>query len=108
MQARAGRAIEVPSPTFTLVQLYELPDLRLAHADLYRLGGPEELDELGLDEVLDGGALLVEWPERAAGAFAGERLTLRLRGPFPGEPEAREVEIDPTPGWDRRLTEAGL
>ncbi len=108
MQARAGRPVEVPSPTFTLVQLYELPDLRLAHADLYRLDGPEELDELGLDEALEAGALLIEWPDRAAGAFAGERLTIRLRGPLPGEPEARTAELIPTPGWDRRLAEAGL
>ena len=108
VRARADRPIEVPSPTFTLVQLYEMPGLRLAHADLYRLGGPEELDELGLNEVLGDGALLVEWPQRAAGLFVGERLTIRLRGPFPGDPEAREIELVPTPGWHRRLAEAGL
>jgi tRNA threonylcarbamoyl adenosine modification protein YjeE len=108
LRSRAGRPIEVPSPTFTLVQIYELPDLRIAHADLYRLSGPEELDELGLDELAQEGALIVEWPERAGGLFMGELLRVRLLGPFPGQADAREVELVPTPGWDRRLREAGL
>lgn len=60
---------EVPSPTFTLVQNY--PELRLpiAHTDLYRLSAAEELDELGLDEALESGAVLVEWPEQGAGVL---------------------------------------
>lgn len=55
----------VPSPTFTLVQAYETARLPVSHYDLYRLKRPSEMQELGLDEALDNGAVLVEWPERA-------------------------------------------
>ncbi len=108
VRARAGRPIEVPSPTFTLVQVYELPDLRLVHADLYRLQGPEEVLELGLDELALDGALLVEWPDRAGPTLGAERLTLRLHGPFPDDEGAREIELITTAAWDLRLREAGL
>lgn len=54
---------DVPSPTFTLVQFYE-SDPPVAHFDLYRLIAPEEAFEIGLDEALDAGAALIEWPER--------------------------------------------
>jgi len=60
--------LEVPSPTFTLVQSYETR-VPVSHFDLYRLSSPDELDELGLDDALAQGAALVEWPERA-----GDRL----------------------------------
>src|SRR5262249_62019189 len=55
-------AIEVPSPTFTLMQVYELPQFPLAHIDLYRLSGPAELAELGYDDLPDGAGALLEWP----------------------------------------------
>ena len=54
---------EVPSPTFTLVQSYHTKTLAVYHFDLYRLSGAAELGELGIDEALDQGAVLVEWPE---------------------------------------------
>ena len=53
----------MPSPTFTLVQFYE-SDPPVAHFDLYRLTRPEEAFEIGLDEALDDGCALIEWPER--------------------------------------------
>ena len=59
--------LEVPSPTFTLVQSYEALRLPVAHADLYRISHGEELDELGLVEFLDDGVVLSEWPEQAEG-----------------------------------------
>lgn len=59
--------LEVPSPTFTLVQSYEALRLPVAHADLYRISHGEELDELGLVEFLDDGVVLCEWPEQAEG-----------------------------------------
>lgn len=65
-----GHDGEVPSPSFAIVQPYD--DLRppIWHADLYRLNDPAELGELGLESVLEDGALLIEWPERAGeGAF---------------------------------------
>ncbi|MDR7033531.1 tRNA (adenosine(37)-N6)-threonylcarbamoyltransferase complex ATPase subunit type 1 TsaE [Mesorhizobium sp. BE184] len=58
-------ALDVPSPTFTLVQSYETR-VPIHHLDLYRLGSAAELDELGLDDALAEGAALVEWPQRAA------------------------------------------
>lgn len=62
-------ALEVPSPTFTLMQTYDAPAGAVVHADLYRISGPDELTELGWEEVVEDAILLVEWPERA-----GERL----------------------------------
>lgn len=78
IRARAGALIEVPSPTFTLVQTYELDDLRIVHADLYRLEEPAEVVELGLEEQLAEAAVLIEWAERAAGYLPAERAGLRL------------------------------
>jgi tRNA threonylcarbamoyl adenosine modification protein YjeE len=68
-------AIEVLSPTFTLVQHYDLPRFRVVHADLYRVAGPEELTELGLDEVADS-VVMMEWPDRAGGALPQDRIDI--------------------------------
>jgi N-acetylmuramate 1-kinase len=69
--------LEVPSPTFTLVQSYELR-IPVSHFDLYRLGDPGELAELGLDDALDLGISLVEWPEMAGNELPEARIDLRL------------------------------
>ena len=69
-------AIEVPSPTFTLIQTYELPRFPLVHADLYRLSGAAELAELGFDDLPDGAVVLMEWPDRAAGFLPPDRLDI--------------------------------
>lgn len=72
LRARADDpGLEVPSPTFTLIQTYDLPRGPVAHADLYRLGDVSELTELGLDDLSAEGMLLVEWPERADGTLPG-------------------------------------
>lgn len=82
-------ALEVPSPSFTLVQGYATPRLFLNHADFYRLGGPEEVEELGLFD--DPAAVsLIEWPERAREALPGARLDISLAVI---SAEAREVEL---------------
>ncbi len=88
--------LEVPSPTFTLVQSYELR-LPVHHLDLYRLGSPDELDELGVDELAEDGALLVEWPEHAGGALPAEALSIEIvhedgarRASVAGSPPALE------------------
>jgi len=70
--------IEVPSPTFTLMQTYDLPQLQLIHVDLYRLSGPAELAELGFDELPQDAVVLVEWPDRAAGHLPADRLDIAL------------------------------
>jgi len=75
----AGDAqLEVPSPTFTLIQLYETATFPIVHADLYRLGGPGELAELGWDEAADGALVLVEWPDRAGESLPADRLDIVL------------------------------
>ncbi|MAW88539.1 MAG: tRNA (adenosine(37)-N6)-threonylcarbamoyltransferase complex ATPase subunit type 1 TsaE [Phyllobacteriaceae bacterium] len=81
--------LEVPSPTFTLVQGYDGLRLPIAHFDLYRLSGPDELEELGLDEALGEGAALIEWPERAAGLLPDSTIRLDLSH----EGEGRRADI---------------
>lgn len=86
IRALAGEHEDVPSPTFTLVQFYESHGADkgppIAHFDLYRLSRPEEAFEIGLDEALDVGAALIEWPERLgddpARALGPDRLTIVL------------------------------
>jgi tRNA threonylcarbamoyladenosine biosynthesis protein TsaE len=63
IQTRLGRAEDVPSPTFTLVQTYQA-DVEIWHADLYRLTHPDEVLELGLDQAFDTAITLIEWPDR--------------------------------------------
>lgn len=67
---------EVPSPTFTLVQFYEGRDFPIAHFDLYRIARPDEAYEIGLDEALEDGAAVIEWPERLEGALPPDRLDI--------------------------------
>ncbi|HVV78088.1 MAG TPA: tRNA (adenosine(37)-N6)-threonylcarbamoyltransferase complex ATPase subunit type 1 TsaE [Pseudolabrys sp.] len=69
-------AIEVPSPTFTLMQSYELPRFPLVHADLYRLNGPSELGELGVDDVAENSVVLLEWPDRAGDVLSPNRFDI--------------------------------
>jgi tRNA threonylcarbamoyl adenosine modification protein YjeE len=70
--------VEVPSPTFTLMQTYALPRFSLTHADLYRLSGPAELAELGFEDLGEGAVTLLEWPDRAAGFLPPDRLDVAL------------------------------
>lgn len=101
IQALAGAAIEVPSPTFTLVQTYATAAGPVTHADLYRIGDPDELIELGLDEA---GILLVEWPSRAGpGWFSAAALHILItERPEEGE-EARLLHLEGDAGWAGRL-----
>ena len=70
--------LEVPSPTFTLVQTYQSADVPIIHADLYRIAGGGELYELGFDEMQAASIMLVEWPERAIEHLPAERLDVLL------------------------------
>jgi tRNA threonylcarbamoyladenosine biosynthesis protein TsaE len=75
-----GHAGKVRSPTYTLVEPYPVAQGMVYHLDLYRLGDPEELEWLGLRDMLEGGALLlIEWPERAAGRLPAPDLVVRIR-----------------------------
>ena len=69
---------EVPSPTFTLAQSYELPSWPLVHADLYRINDATELEEIGLSPLPEGVVALIEWPERAPEALPADRIDIAL------------------------------
>jgi len=77
--AALGYPHEVPSPTFTIIETYDAPPLRLpiVHADFYRLEHPQEAQEIGLDEYREGAALIAEWPDHAGG-FAHEAACLSI------------------------------
>ncbi|MBR2174681.1 tRNA (adenosine(37)-N6)-threonylcarbamoyltransferase complex ATPase subunit type 1 TsaE [Sphingopyxis sp.] len=95
-----GLAGEAPSPTFAIVQPYAPPevDLPIAHVDLYRIEDSDELIELGLDDYLYDGALLIEWPERLGGEGWPGALLLTISG----EGDARVLTADVPPAWGAR------
>lgn len=79
IRAYLGNPAEpVPSPTFTLVQTYDTGDVPIWHADLYRLGDPSEVDELGLDDALGEAICLIEWPDRLAPEWPADAVLLHL------------------------------
>jgi tRNA threonylcarbamoyladenosine biosynthesis protein TsaE len=96
---------EVPSPTFTLAQFYEGPRLKVAHFDLYRLAAPDEAYEVGLDEALDEGAVVIEWPERLAGQVPPDRLDVVISLAEHGA--SREAAIAAHGAWKGRRLELG-
>ncbi|MFA7277219.1 MAG: tRNA (adenosine(37)-N6)-threonylcarbamoyltransferase complex ATPase subunit type 1 TsaE [Pseudobdellovibrionaceae bacterium] len=84
--------MEVPSPTFTLVQTYESARGTIWHFDLYRLKDPEELYEIGWEEALTGGILLIEWPERLGYLTPPTPVTVRLESAE--TPQMRHIHIE--------------
>jgi tRNA threonylcarbamoyladenosine biosynthesis protein TsaE len=104
IRALAGEDEDVPSPTFTLVQFYETRP-PVAHFDLYRLTRPEEAFEIGLDEALDVGAALIEWPERLgddpARALGPDRLTITLSE----DGEGRLATVSGAGAWASKIND---
>lgn len=107
--AAAGLAEDVPSPTFTLVQVYTVEGLEIWHADLYRLSHPQEVVELGLDEAFASGLCLVEWPDRLGELAPRNALHLALSDQGDGRlavltgPAARLAALG-SGGFDDRAT----
>ncbi|MFN7114046.1 MAG: tRNA (adenosine(37)-N6)-threonylcarbamoyltransferase complex ATPase subunit type 1 TsaE [Alphaproteobacteria bacterium] len=97
---------EVPSPTFTLVQMYDLPDFTLWHFDLYRLEQEErDILELGWEEARRGGVALVEWPERLGSLLPADRLEINIDfdTQSTGTAQARLIVLTGHGAWDGRL-----
>ena len=100
---------EVPSPSYTLVNIYDGPAGEIWHADLYRIGGADEAAELGLLEALNHAVLLVEWPSRLGPLLPERRLDITLavgedaaEGAEDRAPRRAEI-MARGPGWDRAL-----
>jgi len=105
IRARLGTAEDIPSPTFTLVQVYGA-DPEIWHADLYRLTHPDEVIELGIEEAFDTGICLIEWPERLGDLAPETALTLRFS--LTDEGKSRQVILSGTGSWKDRLAGLGL
>lgn len=106
IRAFAGDAdLEVPSPTFTLVQTYFFRRFDLSHFDLYRLEEPEELEELGLEDLLETGAALIEWPEKGGGLLPGGALWIRITQTEEEGDRRRFAFASEDPAWADRIEE---
>lgn len=100
IRARGGDE-DVPSPTFTLVQSYDLRGGTIWHFDLYRLRAPEEAWELGIEEAFADGIALIEWPERLGVLLPRRRLMVELD--FRAGPDARRATLSGVGDWAPRL-----
>lgn len=99
--ARAGETLVVPSPTFTLLQTYDLPNGPVWHFDLYRLASPDDVWELGWEQGLSEAILLVEWPQRLGDFLPADRLDVSFAQ---GDgPEQRLVRLAASGAWETRL-----
>jgi tRNA threonylcarbamoyladenosine biosynthesis protein TsaE len=100
--AAVGRAEDIPSPTFTLVQSYDADGLEIWHSDLYRLTHADEVLELGLEEAFDHALCLIEWPDRLGADLPARALHVHLT---PGAgPDDRIARLHATGGgWADRL-----
>ena len=99
VSALMGTETEVPSPTYTIVQTYEAPDFQVFHFDLYRLESPDDVQELGWEDTIDGLAL-IEWPDKAGEHLPAWRLDLTLQETADG----RTARLEPRgEDWQSRL-----
>ncbi|GAB4144669.1 MAG: tRNA (adenosine(37)-N6)-threonylcarbamoyltransferase complex ATPase subunit type 1 TsaE [Sphingomonadales bacterium] len=92
---------DVPSPTFTLVQVYDAAGLPIWHCDLYRLGGADEAEELGLDDAFADALCLIEWPQRLADRLPANALHVSFA---PGDgADCRRIRLHGDDAWRPRL-----
>ncbi len=92
---------EVPSPTFTLVQFYDLPKFTIWHFDLYRIKHPEEIYELGWEDACHDGVVLVEWPENLGKLIPEDRIEIEIF--FKGKDDSRIATIKGLGKMEERL-----
>lgn len=100
----ASSAEEAPSPTFTFVETYEAKRFLLWHFDFYRLERPEDVWELGYEDALEDGVLVIEWPERIGDLAPSNALEINLEI----DGNMRKASIAANENWRRRLLEAGI
>ncbi|MCJ8325424.1 MAG: tRNA (adenosine(37)-N6)-threonylcarbamoyltransferase complex ATPase subunit type 1 TsaE [Rhizobiales bacterium] len=99
-QIQLGQQFQVPSPTFTLVQMYDQLSPPIWHFDLYRLSCADEAYELGLEDALKQGICLIEWPSRLDGDIPQNALTILFKHK---DQHSRTVEMMMTESWAKRL-----
>jgi tRNA threonylcarbamoyladenosine biosynthesis protein TsaE len=93
----------VPSPTFTLMQYYDGGPIPIFHYDLYRVESEADIQELGFDDAVANGVLLIEWPERVSSEIFTNRLGIQIDC-FPADqPDMRRVQFEPSDVWRDRL-----
>ncbi len=110
IRARVGAPVEVPSPTFTLVQIYDAAEPAAGdvfHFDLYRLEAAEEALELGIEDAFVSGISLIEWPDRLGPYLPARRLDL-VMADVPATTTARQLTVTGHGHWRQRLGEAGF
>ncbi|MAY86286.1 MAG: tRNA (adenosine(37)-N6)-threonylcarbamoyltransferase complex ATPase subunit type 1 TsaE [Pseudooceanicola sp.] len=103
IQSRLSEPEDVPSPTFTLVQMYDTTKDQIWHADLYRLTGTDEIEELGLFDAFEQAICLVEWPDRLGDTAPPDALALTLSA-SPADENHRTLEFTwSAPKWAAKL-----
>ena len=103
IRAVYGEMTVVPSPTFTLVQMYEGERLPIWHCDLYRLGSSEEILELGLDDAYREAVTLIEWPDRLGAMLPKNALNLRLENEASTNENFRQIFLRGNKRWQAAL-----
>ena len=93
------KGMEIPSPTFTLIQEYKCKNFVLGHADLYRIKNNSELDALGIENILEHGCLLVEWPEKIKELYENNTLEIKFKD-ISGR---KSIKLKNIKGWETRL-----
>ncbi|SDM38658.1 tRNA (adenosine(37)-N6)-threonylcarbamoyltransferase complex ATPase subunit type 1 TsaE [Maricaulis salignorans] len=97
---------DAPSPTYTIVQVYETDAaVALWHVDLYRIEAPGELEQLGLDDAFDDAITLIEWPERLEDDLPADRLEISIAITGAGVDTVREARITGFGSWESRVDE---
>ena len=102
---------DIPSPTFTLVQTYDMPDgTPLWHLDLYRIDTQHDAIELGIEDAFLDAVCLIEWPERLGALLPDKCLSININPVVDAldNPMMRRVEITAPAMWDRRLTDLAM
>jgi tRNA threonylcarbamoyl adenosine modification protein YjeE len=105
-QLVGDESIDVPSPTFTLIQYYTaVGNIEICHADLYRLQDEDEIYDLGFDDMKDNAIFLVEWPEKLPDDWQEEALHIFLKSEAGSSAEEiREIQIAGSALWAKRLS----